>query len=154
CSQDQPLRPTSPHRTVKRISCWSTKEAPDLSRAWAGNAPRRTRIFRLEDDRPEAKFSLVHEYDFTFEFDFVPEELAPGLESCLRMACAQPDSVAWLAFEGSFHFGNLLTDSIVNHIYGACATGDSPLVVLDDEPVARAALVDRLRDYRARLDLD
>ncbi|WP_320064400.1 hypothetical protein [Micromonospora sp. RTGN7] len=130
----------------------TNQEALDLAVAWGNDAPRRIRTYRLEDDRPDAHLQLVHEYDF--EFELLPADLKQHLESCLRMACEQGNSVAWLAFEGSFHFDHILTEDVTDQIYGACATGDTPLVVLDYEPTARRALAERIRDYRLRLNLN
>jgi hypothetical protein len=106
----------------------------------------------LEDDR-DALTALSLVYEYNFEFEVLPKDLKKPLEACLRTACEHPGSVAWLAFEGSFHFDHILTESVADQIYGVCATGDSPLVVLDDEPAARAALRDRMRAYRMRLGL-
>ncbi|MBD3147457.1 hypothetical protein [Microbispora bryophytorum] len=126
--------------------------AVDFTEAWGQCAPKRTRAYRLEDDRDAlTPLSLVYEYDF--EFEVLPEDLEKLLEACLRRACEHPGCVAWLAFEGSFHFDHILTESVADLIYGVCATGESPLVVLDDEPAARAALRDRMRAYRRRLGL-
>ncbi|MGW6915901.1 hypothetical protein ACWGB8_19110 [Kitasatospora sp. NPDC054939] len=52
---------------------------------------------------------------------------------------------------GSFHFDHLLTDDIAGQVYGVCAAGDPPLVVLDDDPTGRAALLGRMRAYRKLL---
>ncbi|MFI0424448.1 hypothetical protein [Spongiactinospora sp. 9N601] len=123
--------------------------APDFAGAWGRHGPRRTNTYRLEDDRGFPRLPLVYEYDFVFEV--LPEDLRQRLEACLRTACEHSGSVAWLAFEGSFHFDHILTESVADQIYGICATGDPPLVLLDDEPADRAALLDRMHSYRARL---
>lgn len=137
--------------TVSLFVISAAQEAPDVASAWGDDVPRRTRTYCLEDDRPEPNLPPVYEYDF--EFEIIPVGLQQYLESCLRMACERAGSVAWLAFEGSFHFDHILTESVADQIYGICATGDSPLVVLDDEPVARAALNGRIRAYRMRLEI-
>ncbi|GIJ25060.1 hypothetical protein Vqi01_02220 [Micromonospora qiuiae] len=129
----------------------AVQEAPDFAMAWGDDVPRRTKTYCLEDDRPEPNLPPVCEYDF--EFETMPVGLQQHLESCLRMACERAGSVAWFAFEGSFHFDHILTESVADQIYGICATGDSPLVVLDDEPDARAALSERMCTYRMRLGL-
>ena len=123
--------------------------APDLGGAWGVDAPQRTKVYRLEDDRETATLRVVFEYDF--EFETLPVNLKQCLENCLQMACAQNDAISWLAFEGSFHFDHILEESIANQIYGVCATGDEPVVALDDDEETRIALRERLRNYRMRL---
>jgi hypothetical protein len=129
----------------------SAEEAPDLTTAWGVDAPRQARAYRLEDDRPSATLPIVHEYDF--EFETLPAGLEHDLKSCLHAACQRAGSVAWLAFEGSFHFDHILTTDVADQIYGICAFGDSALVVLDDAPTGRTALKERMHTYRIRLGL-
>jgi len=127
----------------------SAQGATDFAGVWGDQVPRRIKTYRLVDDRPGANSPLVYEHDF--EFELLPADLKLHLESCLRVACERAGSVAWLAFEGSFHFDHLLTESVADQIYGVCASGDSPLVLLDDDPIARAAVRERMRAYRSRL---
>jgi hypothetical protein len=130
----------------------SAAELPDLAEVWTGDTPRRTRMYRLEDDREAATIRVVYEYDF--EFETLPVQLEQDLERCLRVACSADSSVAWLAFEGSFHFDHLLDESTAHQIYGVCAAGDPPVVSLDDDEGSRLALRERLREYRIRLGID
>ncbi|GAA4985222.1 hypothetical protein GCM10023334_115970 [Nonomuraea thailandensis] len=41
--------------------------------------------------------------------------------------------VAWLGFEGSFHFDHLLTADGAHQIYGVCSGGGPPELALEDE---------------------
>jgi hypothetical protein len=123
----------------------------DFSRSWT-DRPKRIEVYRLVDDEEPKSISVVYEYDF--DFDTLPVDLAPQLESCLSVACQNPGSVAWLAFEGSFHFEHLLTDDVADQIYGLCAYGDIPLVDVEDEVESRLLLKDRLVRYRDRLGVE
>jgi hypothetical protein len=120
----------------------------DFSQAWA-DRPRQVELYRLVDDNDPGRIRVVYEYDF--DFDTLPVNLTPQLEACLNMACRNPGSVAWLAFEGSFHFDHLLTGDIADQVYGLCSYGDAPLVVVEDEPESKALLEERLVDYRDRV---
>jgi hypothetical protein len=101
------------------------------------------------DDSDPGRIRVVYEYDF--DFDTLPVKLTPQLEACMSTACRNPGSVAWLAFEGSFHFDHLLTDDVAGQVYGLCAHGDVPLVVVEDEPESKALLEERLVNHRDRL---
>jgi hypothetical protein len=93
-----------------------------------------------------AGIRVVDEYDFDFQAS--PVNLTPQLESCLHTACRNPGSVAWLAFEASFHFDHLLADDVANQVYGLCAYGDVPLVVVDEGAELKAQSGQRMVDYR------
>lgn len=121
----------------------------DFSQAWE-DRPRQVELYRLVEDSDPGRIRVVHEYDF--DFDTLPVDLTPQLQACLSTACRAAGSVAWLAFEGSFHFDHLLTDDIADQVYGLCAHGDAPLVVVEDEPESKALLKKRLAGYRERLD--
>jgi hypothetical protein len=56
----------------------SAAELPDLAEVWTGDTPRRTRMYRLEDDREAATIRVVYEYDF--EFETLPVQLEQDLE--------------------------------------------------------------------------
>jgi hypothetical protein len=120
----------------------------DFFQAWE-DRPRQVKLYRLMDDSDPGRIRVVYEYDF--DFDTLPVNLTPQLEACMRTACQNPGSVAWLAFEGSFHFDHLLTDDVADQVYGLCAYGDVPLVFVEDELESKALLEARLVDYRDRL---
>lgn len=134
-----------------RVSLFSVSRSAteiDFSEVWE-DRPRQVELYRLVDDSDPGRVRVVYEYDF--DFDTLPVNLKPQLEACMSVACQNPGSVAWLAFEGSFHFDHLLTDDVADQVYGLCAHGDVPLVVIEDEPEWRALLEERLVDYRERL---
>jgi hypothetical protein len=83
--------------------------------------------------RPDsgAKKMIIWEYDLTFHD--ISQEFVPYLMQCLQKACAGADGVAWLGFEGSFHFDHLFTEDIADQIYGYCMAGGEPVVVWDSE---------------------
>lgn len=97
-----------------------------------GVVPAQVRTYQLERDDPEVfPYACVTTYDLVF--DELPTDLQSYLRGCLRAACAAGNAVAWLGFEGSFHFGNILTAAIAPQIYGVCAPGREPAVVPDLE---------------------
>jgi hypothetical protein len=98
-----------------------------------------------------SRVRIVVVYEYDFDFDTLPVNLTSQPEACLSTACRNLGSVVWLAFEGSFHFDHLLTDDVAYQVYGLCAHGDVPLVVVEDEPESKALLEERLVDYRDRL---
>lgn len=99
-------------------------ELPDVGMAHAGSVPTKVRRYRLEDDREPATVYPVHEFDAWLAEP--PKALAEYLESCLMEALWSGGMVAWLGFEGTFHFEHLLTDEIAAHVYGvADVTGVS-----------------------------
>ncbi|MDF5757366.1 hypothetical protein [Spongiactinospora sp. TRM90649] len=107
-------------------------ETPSVDFRADATAPTRVRVFELvaeEGRRPERR---VAEYDLTF--DEVPPGLAGYLRVCLLRACsAETSVVAWLGFEGSFHFDHLLTEDVAHQIYGVCAGSGPPKLALEAE---------------------
>ena len=94
--------------------------APSLDFQAGRTVPRQVVVFDLEDEDDRLPGRRVTEYDLIF--DEVPGELPDYLEVCLRQAC-EVGVVAWLGFEGSFHFDHLLASDIAHLIYGVCAPG-------------------------------
>lgn len=39
--------------------------------------------------------------------------------------------MAWAAFEGTFHYDQLLTERVAHQVYGYCVTGAEPVVEWD-----------------------
>jgi hypothetical protein len=85
--------------------------------------PTSVKRYELIDDEPGASIPLVVEYDLVFAV--LPDPLAPYLQECLRRVRDAGAQVAWLAFEGAFHFEHLLTRDIAHQVYGVCVTGTS-----------------------------
>ncbi|MFE2872137.1 hypothetical protein [Embleya sp. NPDC059259] len=67
---------------------------------------------------------VVVECDLTYER--LPADLAALLTGILEQACADGAVLAWLGFEGSFHFEHLLTADIADQIYGVCSNDLGP----------------------------
>lgn len=78
-------------------------------------APQRTKAFELEDETDALPGRSVFVYDFVYSE--LPSDLDGILVACLNAAWASGAEVAWFAFEGSFHFENLLTASIAKQVY-------------------------------------
>ncbi|MFB9462856.1 hypothetical protein [Streptomyces cinereospinus] len=119
--------------------------------AQAGMRPDEVHAYRMSagpgGGRAEA---AVWEYDLTFrDTDLV---FAPYLRECLRRASAHAQGIAWLAFEGSFHFDHLFTDDIAGHVYGYCVIGGDPVVTWDHTVLAGDAWKQEIRTVRGVLD--
>ncbi len=82
--------------------------------------PIRTRVYVLDDDDGVLPGRGVVEYDFCYTR--VPRNLETLLTRSLHAARAAGADVAWFGFEGSFHFGHLLSPDIASQIY---AIGDA-----------------------------
>jgi hypothetical protein len=108
--------------------------------------PSSVRIYILEDENQVLGGLHTHEYDLRFEE--LPRELGLYLGDCLRQACTGGAGFAWLAFEGSFNFDYILNDQVADQIYGICAAGSEPIVVLDDAIQASSAWKDELSRLR------
>ncbi|MDP4507611.1 hypothetical protein [Nonomuraea turcica] len=106
--------------------------------------PRQVRVYQLEDEDDRLPGRRVTEYDLIF--DEVPGELAGYLNVCLRRAC-EAGPVAWLGFEGSFHFDHLLTPEIVAQIYGVCTAGAPVELALEEEERTRPRWREVLRRH-------
>ncbi|MEZ7129287.1 hypothetical protein ACBR40_28485 [Nonomuraea sp. AD125B] len=104
--------------------------APALDFRTDQMAPRQVKVYELEDEDDLLPGRRVTEYDLIF--DGVPERLPGYLEVCLGRAC-EVGVVAWLGFEGSFHFSELLTPDIASSIYGVCASGSPVELALEAE---------------------
>ncbi|MFG2421482.1 hypothetical protein ACGFWD_20855 [Streptomyces sp. NPDC048448] len=96
----------------------------------AGTKPDDVEPFRLGPD-PEGRRRVVQSYDLTF-VDVDHHGFLPYLWECLRKSSAEAEGIAWLAFEGSFHYEHLFTDDVADKIYGYCVPGGAPVVIWDD----------------------
>jgi len=83
-------------------------------------------------ERPdESESSAVIEYDAIFAS--VPDRFAEYVAGCLSEAVNAGALVAWFAFEGSFHFDNLLTPEICSQVYGVGDRAGIALVTAADQ---------------------
>ncbi|MFI8203799.1 hypothetical protein [Streptomyces sp. NPDC085937] len=115
----------------------------------AGTRPDRVDTFRMVDD-PHKRPATVWEYDLTFEDD--SHDLVPYLEQCLRTASAESRGIAWLMFEGVFHFDDLFQDDIADQIYGYCAPGGEPAVTWDHDVMRSDEWKEGIQTVRSVLD--
>ncbi|MFH8937369.1 hypothetical protein [Streptomyces griseosporeus] len=112
--------------TLGRAEARLPKGAFDVS----GMRPDRVEVFRLASDC-WAPGVVVWEYDLGF--DDAGQGFVPYLTQCLRTASLGAEGIAWLAFEGTFHFDHLFTEDVAEHIYGYCVPGGEPRVTWDHD---------------------
>ncbi|MFF0190291.1 hypothetical protein [Streptomyces sp. NPDC005244] len=96
----------------------------------SGMKPDDVYAFRLGPD-PEGQRGIVQSYDLTFSD--ADHGFLPYLRECLRKASTEAEGIAWLGFEGSFHYDDLFTDEVADKIYGYCIPGGVPVAIWDDE---------------------
>lgn len=123
---------------------------PDLDCRIDQSAPNDVRTYALEDEGGVLEGVNVFEWDLAFES--LPVDAFSYLEELLRRSCLK-GRVAWLGFEGSFHFDFLLADEVAHQIYGVCSFGEDPVVILDDQELNSAAWRETLGRYRLALGL-
>ncbi|MFD5428101.1 hypothetical protein [Streptomyces sp. NPDC127084] len=121
----------------------------DLTFDIDGCSPDRIATYHLEDVEHVLTGLKVVEYDLSFSA--LPAELGPYLEACLEQVCARGARVAWLGFEGSFHYDHLLMDSVARMLYGVAAQGQPTVLMLDDDLRAGSAWPRILDSYRSKL---
>ncbi|MFI0540575.1 hypothetical protein ACH3VS_17035 [Streptomyces sp. WSLK1-3] len=99
--------------------------------------------------------AVVQAYDLTFEEERVDDPELPGyLRECLRKASEHAEGIAWLTFEGAFHFDHLFADDIADQVYGYCLAGSEPVVVWDREIMKSDRWKREIREVRSVLDRD
>ncbi|MFI1357993.1 hypothetical protein ACH4TV_31070 [Streptomyces sp. NPDC020898] len=120
----------------------------------SGMRPDQVRFYEMVCE-PKEREATVWEYDLTFEEGRLDDPHFPGyLRECLRNASAHAEGIAWLTFEGAFHFDHLFTDDIADQNYGYCVTGDEPVVVWDLEIMKSDRWKREIREVRSVLDRD
>ncbi|MCX5195673.1 hypothetical protein OOK31_17470 [Streptomyces sp. NBC_00249] len=127
-------------------------EPSDLAFDISGCTPDRIDTYHLEDVEEVLTGLQVVEYDLAF--DVLPAELGPYLEQCLQQVCARGARVAWLGFEGSFHFDHLLTEDTAQMLYGVAASGEPTVLALDDALRTGPEWPKILAVYRSKLLTD
>ncbi|MFF3329472.1 hypothetical protein ACFYWX_07890 [Streptomyces sp. NPDC002888] len=60
--------------------------------------------------------------------------------------------MAWAAFEGTFHYDELLTDQVAHQVYGYRTTGAEPVVEWDTAALRGEEWRHRIAEARAALD--
>lgn len=121
---------------------------------FSGIRPDQVELYEMVPEPRERK-ATVWEYDLAFEEGRLDDSDFPGyLLECLRKASAHAEGIAWLTFEGAFHFDHLFTDDIADQIYGYCVAGDEPVVVWDHEIMKSDRWKREIREVRSVLDRD
>jgi hypothetical protein len=119
-----------------------------------GTGPDEVGLYEMSSE-PRERQATVREYDLTFEEDRLDGPDFPAyLRECLRKASAHAEGIAWLTFEGAFHFDHLFTDDIADQIYGYCVAGDDPVVAWDRELMKSDGWKREIREVRSVLDRD
>ncbi|MEU2156534.1 hypothetical protein ABZ532_16195 [Streptomyces sp. NPDC019396] len=124
-------------------------EPIDLTFDIDGCSPDRITTYHLEDVEFILNGLQVVEYDLSFVT--LPAALGPYLESCLEQVCERGARVAWLGFEGSFDYDNLLTDSVARMLYGVAAQSQPTVLMLDDDLRDGSEWPKILHSYRSKL---
>lgn len=133
--------------TLGRIEERLLGDAFDIS----GLRPEGLEVFRLHSE-PDVRELIVWEYDLTF--DDISEDLIPYLMLCLERASVGAGGVAWLAFEGSFHFEHLFAEDVAEYIYGYCMPGGEPVVVWENDILKSSGWKRCISDVRSVVDED
>ncbi|WP_330290192.1 hypothetical protein [Streptomyces sp. NBC_00576] len=134
--------------TIGRVEPRLEKGEFDIS----GTCPDEVGLYEMTSE-PRERQATVQEYDLTFEDDRLDDPDFPGyLRECLRKAAAHAEGIAWLTFEGAFHFDHLFTDDIADQIYGYCVSGDEPVVAWDREIMTSDRWKREIREVRSVLD--
>ncbi|MET9381068.1 hypothetical protein ABZY09_08220 [Streptomyces sp. NPDC002928] len=117
-----------------------------------GTRPDEVELFGISAE-PWERQAVVWEYDLTFEEGHLDDQDFPAyLRECLRKASVHAEGIAWLTFEGAFHFDHLFTDDIADQIYGYCVAGDEPVVTWDHEIMKSDRWKREIRQVRSVLD--
>ncbi|MBW4718929.1 hypothetical protein [Saccharothrix obliqua] len=124
--------------------------APEVDFAVGPAVPDAVRVFALQEDEeaPVLAGSAVFEYDLTFEAP--PADFAGYLAEVLRRV-AVGARVAWLGFEGSFHFDDLLGEVAAPNLYGVVRPGGTPVLALTREERRGPAWLEVVRRHGREL---
>ena len=110
--------------------------------------PAEVRTYDLDDDGGYLGSKSVTEIDVVFRV--VPPDLDQLVQAWLASSMAAGATVAWFAFEGSFHFEHLLTADVADQVY-AVADAHSVALATDDDHRATAGWAARLAVFRRAL---
>lgn len=129
----------------------------------AGNTPLPEEAFHLAGMVPDAflPFPLLEQPEaierlglvsYDIDFDDTSLDLRGYTRAVLQRVCADTRAVAWAAFEGTFHYDELLTDQVAHQVYGYCITGTEPVVEWDTAALNAEEWRHRIAEARAALD--
>ncbi|MEU3337385.1 hypothetical protein [Streptomyces sp. NPDC006668] len=127
---------------VHDMLCWRGPVSVNVFVIGSGNTPLPKEAFHLAGLVPDAylPFPLLEQPEaverlglvsYDLDFDDVSLDLREYTRAVLRRVCADTRAVAWTAFEGTFHYDELLTDEVAHQVYGYCTTGAEPVVEWD-----------------------
>ncbi|MFF9660404.1 hypothetical protein [Streptomyces griseoluteus] len=127
---------------VDEYLCWRGPLSVNVFVIGAGNIPLPKEAFHLVGMVPDAylPYPLLEQPEaverlglVSYDVDFVDTslDLRQYTRAVLRRLCADTRAVAWAAFEGTFHYDELLTDQVADQVYGYCTTGAEPVVEWD-----------------------
>jgi len=148
--------------SIKEAICWSGPAVIILFTLGRAEACSQEGEFDISGMRPDSvetfpisaepggREAIIWEYDLTF--DDVDQEFAPYLRQCLRKAAESAEGIAWLAFEGAFHFDHLFTEDVADKIYGYCVKEGDPVVAWDHEVLRSDRWKGGVRGVRSVLD--
>ena len=120
----------------------------------SGVRPQEIERFEMSAE-PQERRATVLEYDLTVAEESLDDPEFPGrLRECLRRAAAHAEGIAWLTFEGAFHFDHLFTSDIARQVYGYCVAGGEPVVVWDHETLESERWTREIGEVRSALDRD
>ncbi|MFF3420601.1 hypothetical protein ACFYW9_38990 [Streptomyces sp. NPDC002698] len=129
----------------------------------SGNTPLPEEAFHLAGMVPDAflPFPLLGQPEaierlglvsYDIDFDDVSLDLREYTRAVLRRVCADTQTVAWAAFEGAFHYDELLTDQVAHQVYGYCTTYTEPVVEWDTVALRGEEWRYRVAEARATVD--
>ncbi|MEV6593564.1 hypothetical protein [Streptomyces acidicola] len=118
----------------------------------SGVRPDEVGLYEMRSE-PRERQAAVREYDLTIPDGCLDAPDFPAyLRECLRKASVRTEGIAWLTFEGAFHFEHLFTDDIADQVYGYCVAGGEPVVVWDLEIMKSDRWKREIREVRSALD--
>jgi hypothetical protein len=148
---------------IRDLLCWRGPVSVNVFVIGAGNTPLPEKAFHLAGMVPDAflPFPLLEQPEaieplglvsYDMDFDDTSLDLREYTRAVLRRVCADTRAVAWAAFEGTFHYDELLTDQVAHQVYGYCATGTEPVVEWDTAALRGEEWRQRIAEARAALD--
>ncbi|MGW4898197.1 hypothetical protein ACWEQL_39040 [Kitasatospora sp. NPDC004240] len=151
-------------RAVQELLDWRGPASVNVFVAGAGNTPLPAGAFHLAGLVPDevlpfpllgqpaaiARLGLI---SYDLDFEDITLDLRGYTGAALRRVCADGPAVAWAAFEGSFHYDELLTDQVAHQVYGLCVSGGDPVVEWDTVGLRTAGWRRRVAGARAALDV-
>lgn len=148
---------------IRDLLCWRGPVSVNVFVIGAGNTTLPEEAFHLAGMVPDAflPFPLLEQPEaierlglvsYDMDFDDTSLDLREYMGAVLRYVCADTQAVAWAAFEGAFHYDELLTDQVAHQVYGYCTTGTEPVVEWDTAALQGEEWRHRIAKARAALD--